>query len=241
LTASQIFYIKHISKIGNNIKGGYFKMKASEKNLFWFLIVLVILLQGCAVGNKYNFSEVGADLQGVPAQVKHVAVATSDQRRVILSGECASTYVGMQRAGLGNPWRVNTESGLPLADDLTKAVSESLSKKGYDPLPVYIKYSDDQSRILELLRERKAERSLLFTIKRWESDTYMNIGLEYEIELIVYNAGLEKLASVSVAESKNLPGSFWDPPSAARREVPIAFKKALETLLNDPKVLLVIQ
>ena len=216
-------------------------MQALGKNLFWCLIVLVILLQGCAVGNRYNFSDVRADLQVVSANVKHVAIATSDQRKVVLSGECAPTYVGMQRAGFGNPWRVNTESGLPLADDLTKAVSESLSKKGYNSLPVYVKYSDDQSRILELLRERKAERTLLFIIKKWESDTFMNIGVDYEIELTVYNVELVKLASASIAENKDLPGSFWDPPSAARKEIPIAFKKALETLLNDPKVLPVLQ
>ena len=216
-------------------------MQASGKNLFWCLIVLVILLQGCAVGNRYNFSDVRADLQVVSANVKHVAIATSDQRKVVLSGECAPTYVGMQRAGFGNPWRVNTESGLPLADDLTKAVSESLSKKGYNSLPVYVKYSDDQSRILELLRERKAERALLFIIKKWESDTFMNIGVDYEIELTVYNAELVKLASASIAENKDLPGSFWDPPSAARKEIPIAFKRALETLLNDPKVIPVLQ
>jgi hypothetical protein len=216
-------------------------MQALGKNLFWCLIVLVILLQGCAVGNRYNFSDVRADLQVVSANVKHVAIATSDQRKVVLSGECAPTYVGMQRAGFGNPWRVNTESGLPLADDLTKAVSESLSKKGYNSLPVYVKYSDDQSRILELLRERKAERALLFIIKKWESDTFMNIGVDYEIELTVYNAELVKLASASIAENKDLPGSFWDPPSAARKEIPIAFKRALETLLNDPKVIPVLQ
>lgn len=216
-------------------------MQTYRKNLFWFLIVLAVLLQGCAVGNKYNFSDVKADLQVESPKVKHIAVATSDQRKVVISGECAPTYVGMQRAGFGNPWRVNTESGLPLADDVTKAVTESLSKKGYNSLPVYVKYTDDQSKILELLKERKTERTLLLIIKKWESDTFMNIGLDYEIELTIYNEELIKLASASIAENKSLPGSFWDPPTAARREVPIAFKKVLETLLNDSKVLLAIQ
>jgi len=32
------------------------------------------------------------------------------------------------------------------------------------------------------LKEHPADRSLLFTIKKGESDTYMNIGLDYEIE-----------------------------------------------------------
>lgn len=216
-------------------------MQAAVTKLFGYLIVLVILLQGCAVGNKYNFSNVNVDLQVASAKVKQVVVATSDQRKAVISSECAPTYVGMQRAGFGNPWRVSTESGLPLADDVTKAVTEALSKKGYNSLPVYVKYTDDQTSILKLLKERKAERTLLFIIKKWESDTYTNIGLDYEVELSVYSAELVKLASVSIAENKTLPGSAWDPPKAARREVPIAFKKVIETLLNDPKVLLAIQ
>jgi len=216
-------------------------MRKSLKNLFWCLIVIALILQGCAVGNKYNFSDVRADLQVAPAKVKQIAVATSDQRKVVISKECPPTYVGMQRAGLGNPWRINTDSGLPLADDVTKAVTESLAQKGYKLLPVYVKYTDSQSSVLESLKERKAERALLFIIKKWESDTYRNIGLDYEIELTVYNADLVKLASASAAENKTLPGSFWDPPAAARREVPIAFKKVLEALLNDTKILAALQ
>ena len=106
---------------------------------------------------------------------------------------------------------------------------------------MYVKYTDDQNKILGLLIERKPERALLFVIKKWESDTYMNIRLVYDIELTVYNAESTKLASASISENKTLPGSFWDPPSAARSEVPRAFKKALQTLLNDPKILLAIQ
>ena len=88
-------------------------MKAFVKILFGSLVAFIVL-QGCAVGNKYNFSDVKADFQAAPAKVKQIAVATSDQRQVIKSGECTPTYVGMQRAGLGNPWRVNTQSDFPL-------------------------------------------------------------------------------------------------------------------------------
>ncbi len=216
-------------------------MQSVSKIVFGYLIVLTILLQGCAVGNKYNFTDVDADLAVASVKVKNIAVATSDQRKEVISGKCDPTYVGMQRAGLGNPWRVSTASGLPFADDLTKAVTEALAKKGYNSLPVYVKYTDDQTGIFKILKGREAERNLLFVIKKWESDTYTNIGLDYEVELTVYNADFLSLASVSAAEKKDLPGSAWDPPKAARREIPIAFKKVLETLLNDPKVIQAIQ
>jgi hypothetical protein len=225
-------------RLAKQSKGGYFKMHTHGKILWVGLVFLALLLQGCAVGNKYNLIDARLDLQTTPAKVRSVAVATSDQRAVVQSHECHPTYIGMQRAGFGNPWRVNTESGLPLADDLTKVVSESLSQKGYKSLPVSVKYVDDHGIILELLRECKVQRSLLFIIKKWESDTYMNIGLDYEIELTVYDEAMSKLAAASVAKTYTLPGSFWDPPSAARREIPLAFKNALETLLNDPRILL---
>jgi hypothetical protein len=212
-----------------------------EKKLLGCLILFVFILNGCAVGNVYNFTDTRADLKISPAKGKSAAVATHDQRAAVLSGECVPAYVGLQRAGFGNPWRVNTESGLPFADDLTNAVSESLSARGYRSLPVYIKYSDDRTKILELMKASKAERNLLFVIKKWESDTYTNIGLNYEIELNVFDENMTKLASTSIAEVKTIPGSAWDPPRAARREVPLAFKQVLENLLNDPKIQLALQ
>lgn len=205
------------------------------------IAVLAVLLNACAVGNKYSFADVKADFRVAPSSVKSVAVSASDQRQVIKSGECAPTYVGMQRGGFGNPFRVNTESGLPLADDLTNVVSEALSKKGFKAMPVYTKVADDSSRVLELLKGQSGDRSLLFVVSKWESDTYMNIGLDYEIELTVYDKQMAKLASASARENRSITGSAWNPPEAARREVPLAFKLALENLLNAPNIVRALQ
>jgi hypothetical protein len=209
-----------------------------KNHLFWSLIILPLLFQGCGT---YNFANVMPNIQVVTQKSKAVSVATSDQRHYVLTGTCPPTYVGIRRGGYGNPFRVYTESGLPLADDLTKAVSESLSNRGYKSSPVFVKYTDDYTKILGLLKERKAESSLLFVIKKWDSDTFVNIGLDYEIELTVFNEGMTKLASTSVSEKGDRPGSILFDESVAEREVTNAFKKALETLLNDPKILLAIQ
>ena len=216
-------------------------MKILKGTLFGCLVLAFIFLNGCAVGNRYNLSDARPDIQVTSPKIKNVAVAASDQRKVVLSGECDPSYVGMQRGGFGNPFRVSTESGLPLADELTKSVSESLSQKGYNSVPVYIKYGKDPGLIAPLLKESKADRYLLFVIKKWESDTYQNIGLEYEIELTVYDSDMQKKASVSVAEHKDIPGSAWNPPAAAKEQVPIAFKNVLEKLLNYPAILAAIQ
>jgi hypothetical protein len=142
----------------------------------------------------------------------------------------------MQRAGFGNPWRVNTESGLPLADDITKTVSESLAKKGFNAMPVYVSFDLTEKQALQSLMEKRSDRSIFILLKKWESDTYMNIGLDYDLRLRVIDANQVILAETATAERKTIPGSFWNPPAAAKEQIPIAFKQALEKLLNDPKI-----
>jgi hypothetical protein len=48
---------------------------------------------------------------------------------------------------------------------------------------------------------------------------------------------MARLVPASVREYRNITGSAWNPPEAARREVPLAFKLALENLLNAPNIL----
>ncbi len=216
-------------------------MKSVHKLLFFSLFVLAFLSQGCAVGNKYNFSDTRAYLQISNTGSSGVAVATLDQRTVVVSERCPPTYVGMQRAGLGNPWRVNTESGNPFAEDVTKAVSESLATKGFRAVPVYVSYNQTEQQTKEALVGKKTERAILILIKQWESDVYVNIGLDYDVKLKVIDAKQSVLAEASAAETKNIPGSFWDPPAAAKKQIPIAFRQMLEGLLNDPKIISALQ
>jgi hypothetical protein len=210
---------------------------SAQKYFLLIFCLLILFMQGCAVGNKYNFSNTRVDLQISGSRQVSVAVATLDKREVVVTQECAPTYVGMQRAGFGNPWRVNTESGLPLADDITKTVSESLTEKGFSTQPVQVTFAQTEKEAFQALMEKKSKRSVFILLKKWESDTYMNIGLEYDLRLKVVGADQSILAETAAAEKKTIPGSFWDPPAAAKEQIPIAFKQVLEKLLNDPSVL----
>jgi hypothetical protein len=207
------------------------------KSFLLIFCLLALFTQGCAVGNKYNFSDTRADLQISASRPTAVAVATLDQRELVATKECAPTYVGMQRAGLGNPWRVNTESGLPLADDISTAVLESLAKKGFRAIPVSVTFNQTEDEALHALGEKKSDRSVLILLKKWESDTYVNIGLDYDLRLRVVDSNQAVLGETAAAERKTISGSFWDPPAAAKEQIPIAFKQVLEKLLNDPAIL----
>ncbi len=125
---------------------------------------------------------------------------------------------------------------LELADDFTKSISESLSKKGFSAMPVYVSFDQTEKQALQALMDKKTNRSILLLLKKWESDTYMNIGLDYDLQLRIIDANQAILAETAMAEKKTIPGSFWNPPAAAMEQIPIAFKQALEKLLNDPKI-----
>ena len=99
--------------------------------------VITILAYGCAVGNKYEFASVTADVQAT--KKIYVAVASLDQRLTVLSGESPEDYVGMQRAGFGNPFNVTTYSGLPFAAAVSQSICQSLKQKGFDADSVLIK------------------------------------------------------------------------------------------------------
>jgi len=132
--------------------------------------------------------------------------------------------IDLQRAGVGNSRSVCTASDLPFANDVTETIAGFLSAKDYCVIPIFVK---EQARVMKLMSANKADRNLLIIVKKWKSYTYMNLGLGYEIELNIFDKNLNKLTSFSVVGNKFLSGSFWDPPSAARREKPLAFLQFL--------------
>jgi hypothetical protein len=212
-------------------------MKPVHKSLLFVFFALGFLAQGCAVGNKYNFSDTRADLQVSGTGQSSITVATLDQRQDILSGICPPTYVGMRRGGFGEPWRVNTQSNLPLAEDVTSAVSSSLAKRGFKTIPVIVAYTISEQQAKQALAAKQAERSILILIKKWESDTYMNIGLDYDLRLIILGSDQTVLAETSAVENKTIYRNMMDIHSVPEELIPTAFKQILEKLLNDPQVI----
>ncbi len=208
-------------------------MKRYISSLF-SMVVISILACGCAVGNKYQFADVTANVQA--ANKIYVAVASLDQRPTVLSGESPVDYVGMQRGGFGNPFNVTTYSGLPFADAVSESICQSLKQKGFDAESVLTKVGTPEKAALKQLLAKQAERSIFVNIRQWESDTYSNIGLTYDLALTVFDKDGSAVAQSIAKDTTTIPGSFANPPAAARKKVPAAFKDMIEDLLNDPEV-----
>ncbi len=214
-------------------------MKSFSQAQYIVVSLVLVIFAGCASGNKYNYSDVVADLNASGA--KAVGVATHDQRAYIKSGEKNPDFVGLMRGGLnfsfGAPHNVTTASGHPMAADMTRALASSLSKKGFKAVPVVVTQTDDQNAVLEKLKASGAERLVLLTLNEWKSDTYHNTALQYDVSLKVYDQAGNVLAEKEIKGKDDLGGTLWgDPVSFAKESVPRAFKEKIEVLLNSTSI-----
>ncbi len=219
-------------------------MKSFSRAQYVVVSFVLIFFAGCASGNKYNYSDVVADLSVSGA--KAVGVETCDQREYVKDGKKNPDFVGLMRGGLnfsfGAPHNVLTASGQPLATDMTNALVSSLSKKGFKAVPVFATQTDDQNAALEKLKASGAERLVLLTLNEWKSDTYMNTALFYDVAMKVYDQAGNVLAEKKIQGKDDLGGTVWgDPVSAAKQAVPRAFKGKIEELLNSPSIATTLQ
>jgi len=198
---------------------------------FTSALLLLLLASGC-YAHRYHDAVADLSYQGDT----RVAVATRDARPYILNADKSPTFVGLQRGGYGNPFDVDTESGQPLAFDMTASIAASLSRQGFQVVAVTAPPAGDEADFLAKLAESGAERLLLLTLTQWKADAYQNTALLYDVLLQVRGADQSVLAEKRLEGQDNLGGSFWNPVAHAREAVPIAFSRKLKELLDDPAV-----
>ncbi len=199
------------------------------------IVIVVVSLYGCAFGNKHAYHDAAIDYRGEGAA--KVGIATLDQRIYIISNDKMPDFVGLQRAGFGNPFDVSTESGQALAEDITTALARSLAKKGFNASPVAVSSSEQVDTVISMLANLGVDRSILLVLREWKTDTYKNTGLYYDVTLMVLDGSGNTLAKRSIGGKDNLGGSVWSPPGHAKEAVPLAFKEKMEELLNNNQVL----
>jgi hypothetical protein len=102
----------------------------------WGLIVPVLFLGGCI--NTYG-GFAGADwpmpydpTPTVGSNGKSVAVTVEDRRPYIVSGDKAPTFIGIMRAGFGNPWDTTLEPAEPVAQKIRRDIVAEVGAQGYD-------------------------------------------------------------------------------------------------------------
>jgi hypothetical protein len=206
---------------------------------FGVCLLLLAGLGACAVGNHQQYAGVVPDLK-VTGQ-RSVAVAVVDNRPYVVDGDKDPDFVGVQRAGFGNPFDVGTDSRKPLATDMTDNIVAALKQRGLSTEAVTVKPGTPSAAALQAATGAGKERALILELREWKSDTYTNTALIYDVELWVCDATGKPLATVTKKGDDDLGGDFMDPPGHAKDAVPPKLKAILEGLLNAPEIVAALQ
>jgi len=202
------------------------------------VVFLALLLSGCAVGNKYDYASSKPGLTG--GGKGQVEVAVHDQRPYVVYADKTPDFVGLQRAGFGNPWDVRTKSGMPLSDDMLQALAEGLRSAGFTVAPVNTSHAESPSVVLDRLTANAKGKILVVTIMQWKTDTYNNVKLLFDLKATLYTKMGKYIAESRVQGEENLGGNAWNPPAHATKASPVALSRKLEELLASPEMKIVL-
>ena len=199
---------------------------------FFSILVVSVILGGCAVGNTYRYDLGDANI-GLVSD-KTVAVTVVDLRPYVLSGEKSADFVGLMRGGFGNPFDVTTSSKRSLADDIAFSIVESLKRSNIQALSVAAPPKTGEVEAQNILLKAEADRFTLLAIREWKSDTYFNTSLNYDVSVKVMGRNGATIAGKTIQDRETLGVSGL--PADARRYAEKAVRQKLETIFNDPEI-----
>lgn len=132
---------------------------------------------------------------------------------------------------------MTTASRRPLADEMGDVITGALKKKGFKTIPVVVAATEPIEQVRKKLADTGTEKLIHFQIKKWKSDTYSNVRLEYIMNLAVFDTKGKLLAEKESSGDENLGSGGFNILKGTRKKVPEAFKKKLEELFNAPDII----
>lgn len=194
------------------------------------VLAAVLMLNACAVGNKYDYR-----ILGMPLPVKgsgDIGLIVSDQRTYVRSGDKTPDFVGLQRGGYGNPFDVRTESGRPMAQDMTETLKGALEAQGF-----HVTLIDGDSANLAALGRQASERGLrrvvVLRIKEWKTDTMVSTKLFFDLQLLIIDPAGSIVAQNAITGSPAIGGGM---PGAIGQIARQSFEAKIGQLFYPPEI-----
>jgi len=136
------------------------------------------------------------------------------------------------RGAAGNPTDILTESGNPLAADFGTTIAAALRARGFKASVLEGPVPGSAEEIAAAQKKAGAERLAVVMIREWQSDTFVNTTLDFDLDLQVYDPTGKVLAATRLTGRNDLGGDAADPRGHARTAVPAAYRRILEQLFS---------
>ena len=155
-------------------------------------LAVLIALGACIPGGTYELTPVSLSLTATSQQT--VVATVIDQRPYVLNGEKSRKFLGTERGTWGGEKKISTESGRPLADELSDAVVQALANRGIAAGALQPVKDSGATDTLTALRAQGADRLLVVELQDWRTDVHTRVKLSWRLEAIVYDRTGEVLA-----------------------------------------------
>ena len=156
--------------------------------LLALLATMAALLEGCFLTPSRTI-RLAYDPKGVVSGPNvAVRVEVEDRRTFVVDGDKDPTYVGLWRSMGGVPWDVTTESAQALAGLIQHDLVRELDALGFRT------DADPPARLL------------LVAIQQWNFDGYLSVNFWSELDVAVFDASGERLASSEVRRNAVIEG-----------------------------------
>jgi hypothetical protein len=195
-------------------------------------IVAALSLGACAVGVKHEYEQLTADIRVKSPQI---ALGVHDQRPYVLDGTKKEDFTGLTRGGFNNPFDATTASGKPMADDLAKAIADSLTRNGAQVTVVRLDPKMTKTEAVAKLAQ-SAPKAVLLSVLEWKTDLGYVFRHLCDLEMSVIGRNGTVLASERIADSHEFKKDLDLPRKIFAREVPAVFKQHMEQLFNTPAI-----
>jgi len=196
------------------------------------MTVLFAMITGCAIGNKYDYSNVAVAL---PFQGSgELGLAVLENRPYVISGDKAPSFIGIQRGGFGNPFDVTTRTGKPLAADMATSLGLALKRSGYKVATLDIQ-SPDASAIATAVTRLGQRRNVILKVNEWKTDVMMRIRLIYDLHLQITDEAGRTIASNTLQGDDVVGGGGFEGQNASSASS--AFETKVGRLFNDPEII----
>ena len=177
---------------------------------FIVFILSAVIMTGCAIGNKSQYTGGLSFKSEVPPNAASVVVTVQDNRPYVLDGSKTESYVGTMRSIGGVPWPIKTETGRPLAVDLGESIVTTLNLNGYKAVQLQtLPQSNDAEivRQLSAVSSDSSARILHFLIKEWRNHTWFITTFHFCVDLNVKSSLGNLLASTTECGEEELGSS----------------------------------
>ena len=164
-------------------------------------------------------------------------MATVDERPEVLNQQKSPTFVGIMRGRVGIPLNRLTHDGRPLADDFSSTLVNSLAGSGFQAAAQTTPPAHDGRDALKQLGQSGASRLVLLEVRQWQSETYTNSTLTYDVTLHVYDADGKELAALTDTKQEDTQnGSFFNPIKRSDDIVQQFYGRKIVEWFSDPKI-----